>query len=215
MASARSTNRILSIVDYGMGNLGSVANAIQFLGYRSEIVSEPEAVARAEAIVLPGVGAFGEAMNRLEGRGLVGPLTDRVMEKGTPFFGICLGMQLLARESTEGGRHAGLGWIEGAVDLIAATPEIRVPHVGWNDVRWPDDEVMFRNVQPNANFFFDHSFALTCDPAIVCATVDYGGPIVAAIHRRNILATQFHPERSQNNGLRVLRNFLNVVDGRA
>ena len=214
-AGTAASKPAVAIVDYGMGNLRSVANAIQTLGHSPRITRDVDAVASAQALVLPGVGAFNEAMNRLEALGLVAALTRRVIDEATPFLGICLGMQLCAERSTEGGFHVGLGWVKGRVELIAGGVDISLPHVGWNDVHWTEGENLFRNVAPGANFFFDHSYTLDCDAGIVAGTVDYGGAIVAAIRKDNIFATQFHPERSQNNGLRVLRNFLNHVDGGA
>ena len=212
---AAAARTAVAIVDYGMGNLRSVANAIQTLGHSPRITRDADAIASARALVLPGVGAFNEAMSRLDALGLVAPLTRRVIDEATPFLGICLGMQLCAEHSTEGGFHVGLGWVKGSVDLIAGGRDIRLPHVGWNDVHWNEGEALFHNVAAGANFYFDHSYALECDAGIVAGTVEYDGTIIAALRKDNIFATQFHPERSQNNGLRVSRNFLNHVDGDA
>ena len=160
-AGTAASKPAVAIVDYGMGNLRSVANAIQTLGHSPRITRDVDAVASAQALVLPGVGAFNEAMNRLEALGLVAALTRRVIDEATPFLGICLGMQLCAERSTEGGFHVGLGWVKGRVELIAGGVDISLPHVGWNDVHWTEGENLFRNVAPGANFFFDHSYTLS------------------------------------------------------
>jgi len=134
------------------------------------------------------------------------------LKDGIPVFGICLGMQMFAEQSTEGGLHEGLGWVKGKVERIPEAPNVRIPHVGWNDLERDSESIMFKNIDETATFYFDHSFALTCDDSIVAATVTYGSKIVSAIQHENIMATQFHPEKSQNNGLRLLRNFLNFAE---
>lgn len=199
----------LAIVDYGMGNLGSVWNAFAFLGCHAQITSDPREIEAAEACVLPGVGAFGEAMARLRALGLLAPLNEQIVERGKPFLGICLGMQLLAQDSSEHGFHAGLGWIQGHVEPIPAAASVRVPHVGWSETRFRPEDPIFRRIEPGACFYFDHSYHLAdCQPALVAARCDYGIEIAAVVRRGNIVATQFHPERSQRAGLKLLRNFL-------
>ena len=202
----------IAIVDYGMGNLNSVAHAVRFLGYSTAVVRDAAGIENAAALILPGVGAFGEAMRRLQELALVEPLTEQVMDAGKPVLGICLGMQIMGRYSTEGGKHQGLGWIPGYVDRIPEAQGIRLPHVGWNGVEANSNALLFKNIPQETNFFFDHSYCLFCDESIVEATAIYGSSIIAAVRKDNILATQFHPEKSQNNGLRVLRNFLNFVE---
>jgi glutamine amidotransferase len=206
--------RAVAVIDYGMGNLRSVANAIEFLGYRATIAADPKSVESAEAIILPGVGAFGMAMDQLRNRGLVAPLTEKVVAGGTPFLGICLGMQLVAKSSTEGGLYQGLGWIDAEVHRIRVPSGSRLPHVGWNDVRYTKGDTLFAGVRPTTSFFFDHSYTMQCvtDEPIVAVTSYAGVPLTAAVRRRNIFATQFHPEKSQINGLRVFRNFLNYIE---
>lgn len=200
---------MIAILDYGMGNRASVQNALAFLGHESVVTQDPMIIGNATHLILPGVGAFGDGMRAIRERGL-----DRVMAeeiaKGKPLLGICLGMQLLASKGEEGGLHDGLGFIPGTVKRLTAG-ELRIPHVGWNDVAPKSDEVLFAGTEPNV-FYFVHSFALKADDeADVIATCDYGSRFVAAVRRGNIMGVQFHPEKSQASGLRVLKNFLSIT----
>mgnify|MGYP001611717089 CR=1 FL=1 len=199
----------LVIVDYGMGNLGSVHNALRFLGQPARVTSDPREVKVADACILPGVGAFGEAMMRLNQLGLVDALTEHALGRRKPFLGICLGMQLLAQDSREHGFHRGLGWIEGHVRPILPGVGVRVPHVGWSETDFDGNDPLFRHIEPGACFYFDHSFYLECDRPLVVARCRYGVEIATVVRRDNIVATQFHPEKSQRAGLKLLRNFLN------
>jgi glutamine amidotransferase len=205
-------SRDICILDYGMGNLQSVANAVGRLGYNPIVTFRRADIEKSGSLIIPGVGAFGEAMKRLNNLRLIELLNDRVLKDGIPVFGICLGMQMFAEQSTEGGLHEGLGWVKGKVERIPEAPNVRIPHVGWNDLERDSESIMFKNIDETATFYFDHSFALTCDDSIVAATATYGSKIVSAIQHENIMATQFHPEKSQNNGLRLLRNFLNFAE---
>lgn len=198
----------ITVVDYGMGNLQSVANAFAFLGAKVQITDNPELVANADAIVLPGVGAFGKAMSNLHSSGLVEALNHAVIARKKPFLGICLGMQLIAEESDELGKNRGLGWVPGHVRLIKTSGNLRVPHVGWNNVSVKIREPLFAEVPDDANFYFVHSLHFECPAQYASLTCDYGITIVAAIQKENIFATQFHPEKSQHHGLRILRNFV-------
>jgi glutamine amidotransferase len=203
----------VAVVDYGSGNLHSVENALARLGYAALTTGDPAALAGADAYILPGVGAFGLAIDNLRSRGLDRVLGEQVLDRRKPFLGICLGMQLLAQDSTEGGRHEGLGWIEdGHVVRLEDSPELKVPHVGWNEMALTRPDPLFSNLQ-DATCYFDHSYHLTCGDAWVAARVAYGGNLVAAIQRDHIFAVQFHPEKSQVAGLRLLRNFLTFVEG--
>lgn len=199
----------LAIVDYGLANLTSVANAFGRLGCTPTISGDPARLLDADAIVLPGVGSFGEAIGALRARGLAGPLGTAVLANGTPFLGICLGLQLLARTSQEHGIHYGLGWIDATVEYVPADAG-RVPHVGWTTIDFDAGDPLFRNIDPRAAFYFDHSLHLVASEPVRAATFGYGGRLVAALAKRNIMATQFHPEKSDRNGLRLLRNFLNL-----
>ncbi|MEQ8196103.1 MAG: imidazole glycerol phosphate synthase subunit HisH [Rhodospirillales bacterium] len=207
--------RSICILDYGMGNLQSVANAVARLGYEPVVTFRKADIENAPALIVPGVGAIGEAMKRLKNLRLVDILNERVVKKGIPVFGICLGLQMFAESSNEGGDHECLGWIKGKVERIPEAPGVRIPHVGWNDLERRSGAFLFRNIDADATFYFDHSYALSCDDSIVTATATYGGSIIAAVHQGNVVATQFHPEKSQNNGLRILRNFLNFAEGKA
>lgn len=201
----------LVIVDYGMGNIGSVCHALDLLGGRYVVSSRVDDIDAADALVLPGVGAFSAAMHNLNALGLVEPLTRQVMERGKPFLGICLGLQLIAQDSVENGYAKGLGWIEGHV--LPLEPEgLRVPHVGWNGVTVGADQQLFTRVPDDGHFYFDHGFHLSCPADLVSATVDYGTPYVAAVRKGNVRAVQFHPEKSQRNGLKLLRNFMTSIE---
>jgi imidazole glycerol-phosphate synthase subunit HisH len=204
--------RPVVVVDYGMGNLGSVVSAFNALGVACEASSEPKRLANASGIVLPGVGAFGAAMVNLRERGLDEALTEHVVSRKTPFLGICLGLQLIAQDSTEQGYAEGLGWIEGRVERIPVREHNPVPHVGWNEVELSNGSPLFAGIGNLAHFVFDHSYQLRCASEFVAATCNYGGNVVAAIQKDNICAVQFHPEKSQRHGLRMLRNFSRCLD---
>lgn len=202
----------ICILNYGMGNLGSVQNALRFLGVEATIASDRDTLEAAHAYILPGVGAFGEAMHNLRGLGVIKTLEREVLDNRKPLFGICLGMQLLAEDSLEKGKQKGLGWIKGHVVPIEGDATNRVPHVGWNGIDHTGDSA-FLKIEQQGSFYFDHSFHLECDPKLVSATCEHGQTLVAAIRRRNIMATQFHPEKSQRNGLKLLRNFVHYCLG--
>ncbi len=203
----------ITLIDYGAGNLGSVGNALTSLRVPFKIASSASEIAQARGIILPGVGAFASAMDRLNELQIVEPLTEKVLRHKTPFLGICLGMQLLAEDSTEQGLHKGLGWIRANVREMTAKPGVRIPHVGWNTTRTSRPE-MFTNIADGAHFYYDHSFAMECDDSLIAAECDYGGRVTGAIQSGHIWGTQFHPEKSQRNGLVLLRNFANFVKSR-
>ncbi len=193
------------VVNYGMGNLQSVVNALKFLGLPAVISDRKEDVASADALILPGVGAFGEAMRNLARLGLIDALNEQVVEKKKPFLGICLGMQLVAADSEEHGMNKGLGWIPGRVRRIPT--DLPLPHIGWNDVEIVKRAPLFSKLKDDTNFYFVHSFYFDCDPSYVSSYCAYGVKITASVQKDNIFATQFHPEKSQRNGLRLLRAF--------
>lgn len=201
---------MIGVVDYGRGNLLSVVNALDYLGAECRLCPRPEDLADCERLILPGVGAFADAMDNLETRGLRAALDQEVMVKRKPIFGICLGMQIIARTGFEGGEHPGLGWLEAeVVRLTPSDPRLRVPQVGWNTATYRADSPLFAGLPPTPDFYFVHSFHMRCaDPEMVEATVEYGGPVTVAVRRDNIFATQFHPEKSQEFGLTLLENFL-------
>jgi glutamine amidotransferase len=206
---------MVTIVDYGSGNLRSVQKAFERLGAAATITDDPAVVADAERLVLPGVGAFGDAMRELEARGLVEPILAHI-QGDRPFFGICMGLQLLFETGWEGGRHAGLGVLGGDVARFELPAGMKVPHMGWNTVTWRGGEGRGVSIGDSAAigdgeyFYFVHSYyARPTDTSVVAATSDYGGPFCAAVRRGRLFATQFHPEKSQAVGLRLLREFLN------
>lgn len=200
---------VVAIVDYGLGNLRSVAGAVRKIGFEPYITADTAVLARATHLILPGVGAFGDGMRNLHDRGLVDVLTSLVLEQQRPILGICLGAQLFARSSEEFGHHEGLGWVAADVTHLTPAGGLRLPHIGWNECTVTRLSSLFDGIPTSALFYFVHSFRLVCDdPAIVCGTCDYGGPFTAAVHVGNVVATQFHPEKSQEHGLRLLKNFL-------
>jgi len=201
---------MIVVVDYGVGNVRSVVNALAAAGADARVSARLEDLRAAERIVLPGVGAFADCMRNLVATGLVEPLEDEVRGKGKPFLGICVGMQLLGGEGHENGVHAGLGWLAGAVTRFTVEDKgLKVPHVGWNEVIPTRPSILFRGLRERSTFYFVHSYHFLCDaPDAVTAVCDYGAPFTAAVEHANIFGTQFHPEKSQENGQRVLRNFL-------
>ena len=207
-----STVRV-GIVDYGMGNLTSVNNALQALDIRSDILHTPRDLQRVSHIILPGVGAFGEAMRNLNNGEWVGPLNAAVLEQGKPLLGICLGLQLLATASEEFGEHQGLSWIPGrVVRLKPESSDLRVPHIGWNDVTQRVDSPLYSEVPDHADFYFVHSFHLVPDDTFhLTGVCEYGVTVTASVERGHIFATQFHPEKSGRAGLQILLNFSRVM----
>ncbi|HEY7371489.1 MAG TPA: imidazole glycerol phosphate synthase subunit HisH [Polyangia bacterium] len=201
------------VVDYGVGNTHSVANAVAFLGYAPSVTADPAALDRADVLVLPGVGAFEPAMQTLRARGLVDLLAELVIARRKPILGICLGMQLMAEDSEENGHHVGLGWIPGHVRRLRVPSEYSVPHVGWNDVQLLRRDPLFSRTGDTPNFYFDHSYHFACEPAFQAAVCDYAGPVTAAVQRDNVFGVQFHPEKSQASGLKLLRGFFVSVGG--
>lgn len=200
------------IVDYGIGNTFSVENAIQHLGYRRCKISNMQSdILNADALILPGVGSFEACINNLRENQLDSILNEAVLVRCLPILGICVGMQIMASSSEENGTHIGLDWIPGKVKKLTLPKNYSVPHVGWNDVLPLNRDVLFSRTSEYPNFYFDHSYHYECDSTFVVAECDYGGPIVAAIQRENIYGVQFHPEKSQNNGLRLFRGFFNSI----
>ena len=208
----------VAIIDYGSGNLRSAAKAFERAVAEAEldravaVTADPAVIAAASHIVLPGVGAFADCRRGLAALpGVLETLRRAVIEDGRPFLGICVGMQLMATRGLEHGRHDGLGWIAGTVARLApADRTLKIPHMGWNELepRAPEHP-FFAGVAAGAHAYFVHSYGFAADdPATVLATVDYGGPVTAVIGRANMLGCQFHPEKSQAVGLRLITNFL-------
>ncbi len=199
----------LAIIDTGIGNLRSVQKAFEFVGAAPVITEDPALVAAAEAVVLPGVGAFGDTIDGLRARGLE-PTVHAAIRRGVPFFGICVGMQLLFEESEEMGLHRGLGVLPGR--LVRFSDRLTVPHMGWNQIEPRRPHPLLDGVPSGSFAYFDHSYCVvTGDESLVVAATDYGGPFPSIVARDNVCAIQFHPEKSQQVGLRILRNFVEKV----
>lgn len=202
----------LVVVDYGMGNLRSVAKALEYVGFEDVKVSgDREEVSEADVLVFPGQGAFRKAMENLKDLGLIKPLLDHI-EKGKPFLGICLGLQLLFEKSYEHGETKGLGVFEGEVVLLP--PTVKLPHIGWNQVWIKKREGIYSNLDDGDYLYFVHSYhVVPKDKEVIASETDYGLNFVSAIQKDNLWAVQFHPEKSQKKGLRILQNFKEFCEG--
>jgi glutamine amidotransferase len=212
----------VALIDYGSGNLASAAKALARAaeslaraagptGHQVIVTADPDAVRAAERIVLPGVGAFADCMRGLASvPGMIEALREKVLQRGAPFLGICVGMQLLASVGREFGDHAGLNWIEGeVVKLTPSNPNLKIPHMGWNDLTIVKPHPLLDGIADGVDAYFVHSYQFKpADPKALLATTNYGGIVTAAIGQDNIVGTQFHPEKSQAIGLRLLGNFL-------
>ena len=201
---------MIALIDYGMGNLGSVSNALSFIGAAHRITSDPAQVAGADRVILPGVGAFGDCMANLRDYGLV-DVIKQVIAEDRPFLGICLGLQMLFSESEEMGRHEGLDIIPGKV--VRFTHDLKIPQIGWNQVKICQRCPQLEGVRNHSYFYFVHSYYVVPeDVTVVAATTDYGYQFCSVIRRGNLFATQFHPEKSHDAGLAILRNFAGMVE---
>jgi len=200
--------KLIAVIDYGMCNLDSVARALEKCGAEPIVTGVASVVEDADAIVLPGVGAFCDAMKELEARSLISILRRRVLEQEIPFLGICLGMQLMADWGYEGGKNEGLGLISGEVVRFKPNyPEIRIPHIGWNEVQQSVNSLIFKNIPDAADFYFVHSYHFQCSDEYVIGRTRYCGEFISAIQNNNCFGVQFHPEKSQKSGLQLLINF--------
>ena len=204
---------MITIIDYGLGNLFSVKNALDFLHIPSRISSKPSDIEKGDGLILPGVGAFEDGMKNLHTRGLVSLIQRSVLKKKKPLLGLCLGMQLLAQKSFEGGEFEGLGLIEGEVrKLVSPDKKIKIPHIGWNDVRIVKSDPLLKNLSDHPAFYFVHSFHVVFKNSdLVTSVCDYGGDFVATMHDGTIYGAQFHPEKSQHDGLALLKNFEAII----
>ncbi len=200
------------IIDYGMGNLGSVNRALEECDANPFISDDPRALHDADHIVMPGVGSFSDGMKHLAERGWTVPLRKVVLEDGIPFLGICLGMQLLAALGHEGGSREGLGFIPGEVKrLVPDSPSTRVPHVGWNEVRQARPSPLLHDIPDRADFYFVHSYYFAvAEETSVITTTPYCGSFISAVGQRNVYGVQFHPEKSSRPGFQLIRNFLSL-----
>lgn len=201
---------MIAIIDYDAGNIKSVEKALQFLGEDVCITRDPQTILQAEKVILPGVGAFGDAMNKLHGYGLVDVIRE-VVKKQTPFLGICLGLQLLFERSDESIGVEGLGILKGEIRRIPDGEGLKIPHIGWNSLDYPNPGRLFRGIPEQSYVYFVHSYYLQAeDENIVTATTEYGVKIHASVEQGNVFACQFHPEKSSETGIKILKNFVEI-----
>lgn len=205
---------MIAIVDYGMGNLGSIVNMLKKVGAQSTISSDPQTITAADKLVLPGVGAFDNGMKNLAQRGLVELLNAQVLDHKKPILGLCLGMQLFTRASEEG-QLKGLGWINAQTVRFRfdqANADLKIPHMGWNTLRIGRPHPLLADLETDARFYFVHSYHVLCnDPDTVLATTTYGYDFASVVAKDNILGAQFHPEKSHKFGMKLLKNFAERV----
>ena len=204
---------MISILNFGMGNIRSVKNALDFLGIKFRVIEAPGQVLESEKLILPGVGSFRLAMENIKKRNLLNAMNVVALEKSIPILGICLGMQLLAEGGEEDSLTNGLGWIQGSVKRFQAEPlSIKVPHVGFNTVYFEKrSNTLFKDLGSQSDFYFVHSYRMLCkNDEDVSGWTEYGERFASSVQKDNIFGTQFHPEKSQSNGLIVLRNFGNL-----
>lgn len=204
---------MIAIIDYGMGNVGSVRNAVEALGFDAALTRDPHEIAASSHIILPGVGSFGGGMKNLTEFGLLPVLRREVLDKRKPFIGLCLGMQLLAEIGEEGGEFRGLGFISGRTRRLPEATDLKIPHVGWNDVSPAPSARLFAGIKKPI-FYFVHSYYLDPqDETIIAAECEYGQKFAASIRKDNIFGVQFHPEKSGPAGLKLLENFFRESGG--
>ncbi|MBR4981429.1 MAG: imidazole glycerol phosphate synthase subunit HisH [Lachnospiraceae bacterium] len=201
---------MVAIIDYDAGNIKSVEKAIQFLGEEAIITRNAEEILSASSVILPGVGAFGDAMEKLHKYNLI-PVIQEVVEKQIPFLGICLGLQLLFEKSDESPGVDGLGILQGKIKRIPDKEELKIPHIGWNSLKFPNEGRLYQGIAEDSYVYFVHSYYLEAkEDEIVVATTEYGTKIHASVEKGNVFACQFHPEKSSSVGLKILENFLSI-----
>ncbi len=203
---------MIAIIDYDAGNIKSVEKALQYLGEEAVITRDAGEILMADKVILPGVGAFGDAMEKLNRYGLV-PVIHEVVEKGIPFLGICLGLQLMFESSEEAPGVEGLGLLKGKIVRIPEGDGLKVPHMGWNSLSFPKEGRLFAGIPENSYVYFVHSYYLQAEEDIVTATAEYGVTIHASVEKGNVFACQFHPEKSSHTGLTILKNFVDLKGG--
>ena len=202
---------MIAIIDYDAGNIKSVEKALAYLGEEVRITRDREEILASDGVILPGVGAFGDAMEKLHTYGLVDVIRE-VVRRQIPFLGSCLGLQLMFESSEETPGVEGLHLLDGTIHRIPAAPGLKIPHIGWNDLTFPNKGRLFRGIEEHSYVYFVHSFYLeAADSSIVTATTEYGTRIHASVEKDNIFACQFHPEKSSRIGLKILQNFVDVT----
>lgn len=203
---------MVAIIDYDAGNIKSVEKAVFSLGQNAVVTREADTILAADHVILPGVGAFGDAMERLRRYTLIEVIKE-VVDHRTPFLGICLGLQLLFESSEESAGVKGLGILPGKIVRISEQNDLKIPHIGWNSLHFPNQGRLFRDIPEGAYVYFVHSYYLQArEPEIVTASTEYGVNIHAAVEKDNVFACQFHPEKSSEVGMTILKNFLNISD---
>ena len=203
---------MIGIIDYDAGNIKSVEKALQYLGQETVVSRDPEVLLKADKVVLPGVGSFGDAMEKLRNYGLI-PVIHRIVDKGTPFLGICLGLQLLFESSEETPGAEGLGILKGRIVKIPPSEGLKIPHMGWNSLHLQNGGRLFQGISEDAYVYFVHSYYLQAEETeIVKATTQYSTCIHASVEKGNVFACQFHPEKSSSVGLQILKNFAQLED---
>ena len=201
---------MVAIIDYDAGNIKSVEKAIQFLGKEAVITRDAEQILSASHVILPGVGAFGDAMGKLQNYGLI-PVIHEVVKRQIPFLGICLGLQLFFERSEETPGVEGLGILKGEIKRIPDGEDLKIPHIGWNSLKYPNKGRLYEGIKENSYVYFVHSYYLEAkEPEIVVAETEYGTKIHASVEKDNVFACQFHPEKSSSVGLKILENFLKI-----
>ncbi len=203
---------MVAIIDYDAGNIKSVEKAVTALGENAVVTRNGEEIMRADHVILPGVGAFGDAMEKLHKYGLV-QIIRQVVDKGTPFLGICLGLQLLFESSDECAGIDGLGILHGRIVKLPEEQGLKIPHIGWNSLKYPNSGRLFAGIPEEAYVYFVHSYYLQAkEPEIVTATTEYAALIHASVEKDNVFACQFHPEKSSEVGMKILQNFLSISE---
>lgn len=205
---------MIVIIDYNMGNLGSIKNMIRKIGSDAIISSNSNDILNADKLILPGVGAFDNGMKNLDDTGLISILTRKVIVDRTPILGICLGMQLFTEKSEEGALQ-GLGWINGYTkkfDFLELNTDYKIPHMGWNDTKTVKESLLFSSMHEDPRFYFVHSYHIVCNESSdILTTTDYGYEFTSAIEKNNIYGTQFHPEKSHKYGMKIIKNFVELI----
>jgi glutamine amidotransferase len=202
---------MIAIIDYDAGNIKSVEKAVTILGEKAIITRDADTILSSDGVILPGVGAFGDAMQKLKDYGLV-DVIKKVVDQNIPFLGICLGLQLLFDSSEESPGVEGLHLLKGRVRRIPANPDIKIPHIGWNNITFPSEGRLFKGIPEGSFVYFVHSYYLEAeDESIVKAVTEYGTRIHASVEKGNVFACQFHPEKSSDVGLKILKNFIDIT----
>ena len=210
MLDLKGFDRMIAIIDYDAGNIKSVEKALHYLGEEAVITRDRDTILGADRVILPGVGAFGDAMDKLRTYGL-DKVIQEVVDQNTPFLGICLGLQLLFESSEESEGVEGLGILKGKVVRLPEESDLKIPHIGWNSLKYPNPGRLFTGIAEDSYVYFVHSYYLQAkDPSIVTATTEYGTLIHASVEQGNVFACQFHPEKSSEVGMQILKNFLTI-----